>query len=441
MRPVSAPTILLKACTTGLGLGCWAGTGGSGGAACASAGACAALSVVAPFSGFTDAPRRSGSLGVVASALATTTWAADLLESLVGKSSLGVDRCATPAASLAAFGARLTGGNGASLACAATPEPVAEGVGIAICVGSVGNETVGTGLESRDCDAVGGEAVIGAAMAGILTDAASGFPGDASAVGCAAPITAGSKSADGGGLSSEARALRSIGRSSGLTTLTWAGCVISLSGDTPASLEVATVKSLRGGSTAVGPWAVAMKGGAFGSPDSTRLNQKMEPVTAAQARTSAEALNVQAPERRPVAKSIPFGSFEYESSDSGARAGSTSTAPVSLGLLCGTSTDECRDVISSGRIGSVSVRPGFDTVSTGGGECPGASREDFDESHQFSQQFLGVCLLADGGAQPAPNFIKIVFCHSYPRNAHFVTLRTWIAFGRAPCPPYRTTIP
>jgi hypothetical protein len=133
--------------------------------------ACAALSVVAPFSGFTDAPRRSGSLGVstrtpgpVASALATTTWAADSLESLVGKSSLGVDRCATPAASLAAFGAGLMGGNGASLACAATPESVAEGVGIAICVGSVGSETLGTGLESRDCDAAGGEAAIGAAL-------------------------------------------------------------------------------------------------------------------------------------------------------------------------------------------------------------------------------------------------------------------------------------
>src|SRR5271156_3788529 len=104
MRPVSAPTILLKACTTGLGLGCWAGTGCSDGAACASAGACAALSIIAPFSGFTDAPRRSGSLGVsagaqgpVASALATTTWAGDLLESFVGKTSFGVGRCPTPA--------------------------------------------------------------------------------------------------------------------------------------------------------------------------------------------------------------------------------------------------------------------------------------------------------------------------------------------------------
>ena len=209
--PQVPPTILLKARTTGLGLGGWAGTGCSGGAACALAGACAALSVVAPFSCFTDAPRRSGSLGVstgapgrVTSPLATTTWAADLLESLAGKSSLGVDRCAAPAASRAAFGAGLTGGNGASLACAASPESVTEGVGIAICVGSVGSETVGTGLESRDCDATGGDAAIGAAAAGILTDAASGFPGDASAVGCAAPVTVGPWFADGGGLLSEA---------------------------------------------------------------------------------------------------------------------------------------------------------------------------------------------------------------------------------------------
>ena len=160
MRPVTAPTIELKACTTGLGLDCLAGAGCCDGAACASAGDCVALSVFAPFSGFTGAPSRSGSLAVsvgaqwpAASALATTTWAADLLESLVGNSSFGVDRSATPAASIAAFGAGLTGGNGASLVCAATPEFVAEGVGAAICVwsGESGTVGTGTGLESRDC--------------------------------------------------------------------------------------------------------------------------------------------------------------------------------------------------------------------------------------------------------------------------------------------------
>src|SRR5271166_2821035 len=127
MRPASAPTAptaLLKACTTGFVLGCGALTGCSDGGASASAGACAVLTVFAPFSGFTDAACRSASPGVsagtegpFASALATTTWAADLLESLVGsKSSFGVDRCTAPAVSIAAFGAGLTGGNGASLA-------------------------------------------------------------------------------------------------------------------------------------------------------------------------------------------------------------------------------------------------------------------------------------------------------------------------------------
>jgi hypothetical protein len=136
--------------------------------------------------------------------LATTIWAEDLFESLAGKSSLGVGRCATPAAWLAAFGAGLTGGNGASLASAASPEAKAEGVGAATCVRSVGNETVGTGRESGDCDARGGEAAIGAATAGVFTAAASGFPADEPVAGFAAAVAFGAKSADGGGLLSEA---------------------------------------------------------------------------------------------------------------------------------------------------------------------------------------------------------------------------------------------
>src|SRR5277367_1046204 len=132
MRPASAPTAptaLLNACTTGFGLGCGALTGCPDEGANASAGACVVLSVFAPFSEFTDGARRSASLGVSAgtegpftSAFATTPWAADLLESLVGNSSFGVGRCTTPAASIATFAAGLTGGKGASLACAATPE-------------------------------------------------------------------------------------------------------------------------------------------------------------------------------------------------------------------------------------------------------------------------------------------------------------------------------
>ena len=40
----------------------------------------------------------------------------------------------------------------------------------------------------------------------------------------------------------------------------------------------------------------------------------------------------------------------------------------------------------------------------------------FDQPHQFSQHFLGVCLLAARGARRAPDSLKIVFCHSYPRG-------------------------
>jgi hypothetical protein len=119
-----------------------------------------------------------------------------------------------------------------------------------------------------------------------------------------------------------------------------------------------------------------MTGPALGGPGSTRSSQRIEPIPAAPARTSAEGLNVQAPERRPLAKSIPFGSFEYELSDPGARGGSTTTAAVSLGLLDQTSTDGCGDIIPSGWTGSMSARFGSDTVSAGDAEPSGASLED-----------------------------------------------------------------
>ena len=121
---------------------------------------------------------------------------------------------------------------------------------------------------------------------------------------------------------------------------------MSLSGVTPASLDVATVKiaprlhygrALRCGN----------EGRCLGSLGSIRSSQKIEPITAAPARTRAGTLNVRAPERRPAAKSIPFGSFEYELSDSGARGGSTSPTLVSLGLLEGASTKGCRDTVST----------------------------------------------------------------------------------------------
>src|SRR5580704_14494621 len=172
-------------------------------------------------------------------------------------------------------------------------------------VESGGSETVGAGLGSRDCEATGLGATIGAATADVLTDAATGFPSDAS--GCDAPIAVRAKS-DCGGLLGETRAFRSIGRSSGLATLPSAGCGMSFS-VAPASLEVATVKLLRG-CIVVGPCVVSIRGDAFGGPGSTPLSQKIEPTTATLTRTSAEALNLLAPTRRPVAKSIWFGSFE-----------------------------------------------------------------------------------------------------------------------------------
>ena len=92
----------------------------------------------------------------------------------------------------------------------------------------------------------------------------------------------------------------------------------------------------------------------------TRLSQKIEPTTATLTRTSAEASNFLAPARRPVAKSVWFGSFEYELSSSGARRGSTSMTRVSLGLPDGASTDGRSDVISSSlhrlRVGSGGLR-------------------------------------------------------------------------------------
>ena len=119
-----------------------------------------------------------------------------------------------------------------------------------------------------------------------------------------------------------------------------------------------------------------MVGDALGDPGSTRLSQKIEPTTATLTRTSAEALNFLAPARRPVAKSVWFGSFEYELSDSGARCGSTSMTRVSPGLPDGASTDERSDVISSRCIGSVSVRVGSDIVPAGGRKRSGVSPED-----------------------------------------------------------------
>ena len=122
------------------------------------------------------------------------------LESFVGKSSLCVDGCATPtpAASLAPFGAVLAGRCSPSLACTASPESVAEGVAVAICVSSGCTETVGKAFGSD------GGAANRAATAGGLTATATSGPEDTPAVGCPAPADVGAKFADGGALPSEA---------------------------------------------------------------------------------------------------------------------------------------------------------------------------------------------------------------------------------------------
>jgi hypothetical protein len=65
-----------------------------------------------------------------------------LVDSFVGKLSLFVGGCATPAASLAPFVAGLAGGSGPSIARTVSPESAAEGVAVAICVQSGRGETL-----------------------------------------------------------------------------------------------------------------------------------------------------------------------------------------------------------------------------------------------------------------------------------------------------------
>ncbi len=161
------------------------------------------------------------------SVLATTTRAEDFPESFAGESSLGVDGWAIARVSLTAFGAGLAGGFVASLVCAASPESVPEGGRVAIAIPSGPSEAAArTVLGSGNCDAVGGGAAGGGAATGVLTVATAGVPPDTPTGGCAAPTAAGPKAPDGDALSSGACA-RSIGCSSELTTLTWAGCVLS----------------------------------------------------------------------------------------------------------------------------------------------------------------------------------------------------------------------
>jgi hypothetical protein len=84
---------------------------------------------------------------------------------------------------------------------------------------------------------------------------------------------------------------------------------MSLGGVTPASLELATLGLLLG-CTGAGLCAAAMDGVASGDRDFTCSSQRIEPITAAPARTRSETLNVQVPERRRAAKPVLFGWLE-----------------------------------------------------------------------------------------------------------------------------------
>ena len=109
------------------------------------------------------------------SVLATTTRADDFADSLAGKSSLGVEGCATPVASLIAFDPRLPGGCCGARAGVASPPAWSGGFGAAIGVPSGRNDTVRTGLGLGNSEVIGGGS--GAAVggtSGVLTVAATG---------------------------------------------------------------------------------------------------------------------------------------------------------------------------------------------------------------------------------------------------------------------------
>ena len=118
--------------------------------------------------------------GAVVSVFATTTRADDFALSLVGKSSLGVEGCATPAVSLV-FGPNWLSGCGATAAGGASPPGASGAVDAAIGVPSGRNETVRTGFGLGNSDIVGGADAAGGATSGVLTVEATGVAPEAPA--------------------------------------------------------------------------------------------------------------------------------------------------------------------------------------------------------------------------------------------------------------------
>ena len=286
-------------------------------------------------------------------------------------SSLGVGRCAAPLAWTAAFGAGLTGGNGASLG--APPRPISWRRGLASRsgAGSGGSETAGAAF-SGDCDAAGGGAATGAAAAGVSTGAAGGFSAGRAvrprhAAGCRPRILRrrriferrASVRVDWPLFGTDSLALGRLRR------------CLSEGSRRPRSTSRRS-DWLRGGAMA-GLCAAEMQRRPLG-----RLGLYLfQPEDRADRRrggeASAETRNVQAPERRPAAKPIPFGSFEWEFVGSRvARIGSTPTSAVSFGWREGASIDRAGDFISSGCAVSGKLCSG--TISTGGGSTGGGRR-------------------------------------------------------------------
>ena len=284
----------------------------------------------------------------------------------MGETGLGVGGCATAAVSLPAFAAGLAGRGDGLLACGASDESAAGGDAVGFGVASGGGEAARAALESGTC-AAEGEATIGAATTGELTGAAAASSVDACFAGCAALADTEAKAGDSGILPSETRALSSVGDSSDPTVLAGAGCAVSLSGVASATVEAATMSWL-GCAAVAGPWGAATKDGALGMPV---LTPRPTPISAAPARASADALSNQTPERGSVANPAGSGSCKGGSPNSQGCGASTSTEAVPLGSSAAMAADACSRAASGDSVGSGSVLPGVDRVSSGDGEWTG----------------------------------------------------------------------
>ena len=220
------------------------------------------------------------------------------LESLTGSSSLAVERWVAAPAWLAGFGAGLTGGNGASLARAATPD-LGGGGGWRRGRGRRGwKRNGGRGLDSGDCEAAGAGAATGAAGAGGLAGAGGGADatGPAGAGVLTGAVADGVAAAGPPVAPAEAvgpkilRRRRIFGRrasdrvgcsffgTGGLALGRLRACLSER--PRSASLEVATLGMARGGALGWTLRAAAMEGGPLGGSDFICSSQKIAPTAA-----------------------------------------------------------------------------------------------------------------------------------------------------------------